>query len=49
LDLVVSYGLLKGRRWAWTITIILLAIGIVINMASIVFGSFAMNMDILPV
>src|SRR5919109_3161295 len=44
--LVVSYGLLRGRRWAWTITIILLVIGIGINVASIVFGSFAINMDI---
>jgi uncharacterized membrane protein (DUF2068 family) len=44
--LVVSYGLLRGRRWARTITIILLVIGIGINVASIVFGSFAINMDI---
>jgi drug/metabolite transporter (DMT)-like permease len=44
--LVVSYGLLKGREWAWTITIILLFIGIGIDIASIVFGSFAINMDI---
>ena len=44
--LVVSYGLLKGREWAWTITIILLFIGIGIDIVSIVFGSFAINMDI---
>jgi hypothetical protein len=44
--IVVSYGLLKGRKWAWTITIILLFIGIVIDVVSIVFGSFAVNMDI---
>jgi hypothetical protein len=44
--LVVSYGLLKGKRWAWTITIVLLVIGIGINVASIVFGSFAINMVI---
>lgn len=44
--LVVSYGLLKGRRWAWTITILLLAIGIGINIISIIFGSFATNMDL---
>jgi drug/metabolite transporter (DMT)-like permease len=44
--LVVSYGLLKGKRWAWTITVVLLFIGIAINIASIIFGSFAINMDI---
>jgi drug/metabolite transporter (DMT)-like permease len=44
--LVVSYGLLKGREWAWTITIILLFIGIGIDIVSIVYGSFVINMDI---
>ena len=44
--LVVSYGLLKGKRWAWTITVVLLFIGIAINVVSIIFGSFAINMDI---
>ena len=44
--LVVSYGLLKGKRWALTITVVLLFIGIVINVVSIIFGSFAINMDI---
>lgn len=43
--LVVSYGLLKGKRWSWTITVILLFIGIAINVVSIIFGSFAINMD----
>ncbi|MDQ4056321.1 MAG: hypothetical protein M3156_02770 [Thermoproteota archaeon] len=43
--LVVSYGLLKGKRWSWTITVVLLFIGIVINVVSIIFGSFAINMD----
>jgi len=44
--LVVSYGLLKGKRWSWTITVILLFIGIAINVASIIiFGYFAINMD----
>src|SRR5918997_892263 len=44
--IVVSYGLLKGKRWAWTITVVLLFIGIAINVVSIIFGSFAINMDI---
>jgi hypothetical protein len=43
---VVSYGLLKGKRWAWTITMVLLFIGIAIDVASIIFGSFVINMDI---
>ena len=44
--LVVSYGLLKGKRWSWTITVVLLFIGIAIDVASIIFGSFAINMNI---
>ena len=44
--LVVSYGLLKGKRWAWTITVVLLFIGIAIDVASIIiFGYFTFNMD----
>lgn len=44
--LVVSYGLLKGKRWSWTITVVLLFIGIAIDVASIIiFGYFAINMD----
>jgi hypothetical protein len=44
--LVVSYGLLKAKRWAWTISVVLLFIGIVIDVASVIFGIFAINMDI---
>ena len=44
--LVVSYGLLKGKRWSWTITVILIFIGIAIDVASIIiFGYFTFNMD----
>ena len=44
--LVVSYGLLKGKRWAWTITVVLLFIGIVINVVSIIiFGYFTFDTD----
>jgi len=44
--LVVSYGLLKGKRWSWTITVVLLFIGIAINVVSIIiFGYLAFNMD----
>ena len=36
--LVVSYGLLKGRGWAWTVTLILSYIGIVTSIIAIVGG-----------
>jgi hypothetical protein len=34
--LVVSYGLLKGKGWAWTVTVILTIIAIVIQIISVV-------------
>ena len=37
--LVVSYGLLKGKRWAWTVTVILTIIAIVIQIISVVSTS----------
>lgn len=38
--LVVSYGLLKGKRWAWAITIIVTIIGLIIQVISaIITGS----------
>ena len=44
--LVVSYGLLKGKRWSWTITVVLLFIGIAINVVSIIiFGYFTFDTD----
>ena len=33
--LVMGYGLLKGRGWAWTISMIVLIIGIIINLISL--------------
>lgn len=36
--IVMSYGLLKGKGWAWTITIILSLIGIAINIISAITG-----------
>lgn len=38
--LAVSYGLFKGRGWAWSITLILSYIGIVIAIISILSGNF---------
>lgn len=37
--LVMSYGLLKGKGWAWTITIILVIIGIATQIVSTSVGS----------
>jgi uncharacterized membrane protein HdeD (DUF308 family) len=39
--LVVSYGLMIGKGWAWSITMILSYIGIVISIIAIVGGNFA--------
>jgi hypothetical protein len=37
--LVVSYGLLKGRGWAWTVTVILTIIAIAIQIISVISSS----------
>ena len=36
--IIMSYGLLKGKGWAWTITIILTLIGVAINIISAITG-----------
>jgi len=44
--LVVSYGLLKGKKWSWSITVILQFIVIAINVVSIIiFGYFTFDTD----
>jgi hypothetical protein len=35
----MAYGLLKGRGWAWTITVLLAYIGIALGLVSIVTGN----------
>ncbi len=45
--LVMAYGLWKGRGWAWTITLILFAIGIVVAIASIVAGNVSAVINII--
>jgi hypothetical protein len=40
VSFVVAYGLLKGRRWAWTVTIILSIISIVWNAITLAGGNF---------
>jgi len=37
--LVVAYGLWRGKRWAWTVTLILSVIGIILAIASIAIGN----------
>jgi uncharacterized membrane protein (DUF2068 family) len=37
--LVMAYGLWKGKGWAWTITLILAAIGIIVAVVSIATGN----------
>jgi hypothetical protein len=39
--LVMAYGLWKGKEWAWTITLILSAIGIIVAIVTIVLGNVA--------
>jgi uncharacterized membrane protein (DUF2068 family) len=36
---VTAYGLWNGKRWAWTITLILSGIGIILGIASIALGN----------
>jgi uncharacterized membrane protein HdeD (DUF308 family) len=35
---VVAYGLLKGKGWAWTVTVVLCCIGIVLGLVSVLTG-----------
>jgi uncharacterized membrane protein HdeD (DUF308 family) len=37
--LVMAYGLWKGRGWAWTITLILSGIGIIVAIVSLATGN----------
>ena len=39
LSFVVAYGLLKGRSWAWTLTVIISIISIALNAISIATGN----------
>ena len=44
---VMAYGLLKGKGWAWTITIILSCIGIALGFVSVVTGHVGAIFNIL--
>jgi uncharacterized membrane protein (DUF2068 family) len=37
--LLMAYGLWKGKGWAWTLTLILSGIGIIVGIGSIVVGN----------
>jgi hypothetical protein len=39
VSFIVAYGLLKSMRWAWTLTVVLSIIGIVLNAISLVTGN----------
>jgi uncharacterized membrane protein HdeD (DUF308 family) len=39
-SIVVAYGLWKAKRWAWTITLILSAIGVISGITYLALGKF---------
>ena len=40
ISFVVAYGLLKGAGWAWSLTVVLSIVSIVLNAISIASGNF---------
>jgi hypothetical protein len=47
VSFVVAYGLLKGLGWAWTVTVILSIISIVLNALSIAAGNISSIISII--
>ncbi len=47
VSFVVAYGLLKGKRWAWTLTVILSIISIVLAAISIAAGNIPSMINII--
>jgi hypothetical protein len=47
VSFVVAYGLLKGLGWAWTVTVILSIISIVLNAISIAAGNISSIISII--
>lgn len=41
LSSIVAYGLLTGKSWAWTLTVVLAIVSIVLNATSLVAGNVA--------
>jgi hypothetical protein len=46
ISFIVAWGLLKGSGWAWTITIILSIISIIMGILSLVAGNFGSVVNI---
>lgn len=44
---VLAYGLLKGRSWAWTVTFIFTAIGILVGLVSLPFGLIDLTINVM--
>jgi hypothetical protein len=40
VSFIVAYGLLKGAGWAWSLTVVLSIVSIVLNAISIATGNF---------
>ena len=47
ISFVVAWGLLKGRAWAWTVTLILSIISLILGIVSVVAGSFGSIINII--
>ncbi len=47
VSFVVAYGLLKGLGWAWTVTVVISIISIVLNAVSIAAGNLASIISII--
>lgn len=47
VSFLVAYGLLKGRGWAWTLTVVLSIISIVLNAISMAAGNIASIISII--
>ena len=39
VEFIIAYGLWKMKKWAWLVELIILAIGILLGIASLVMGS----------
>jgi hypothetical protein len=47
ISFIVAWGLLKGKGWAWSVTMVLSIISIVIGVISMVAGSFGSIVNII--
>ena len=47
ISFIVAWGLLKGKAWAWTVTLILSIISLILGVVSVVAGSFGSIINII--